>query len=121
MAGTPRKVTLDGVTYNVAADANFTQNPGIEKEMIRHTGGNTPKSTLMTESVEGVDLIVDGNQYEDLKELGKRNISFPMSYELESGDVYRATGQISLSARESETTKCTVTLLPDFDWKPFLV
>lgn len=120
MAGSIRKVTLDGQTFNVAADANFSQNAAQEKEGIPHTGGTTIKTTIKTATVESVDLIVDGQQFADLNELGARNIAFPMSYEEESGDVYRAQGQINIDARETETTKVSVTMIPVTKWEPFL-
>lgn len=119
MAGTPRKVTLDGQTFNVAADADFAQNPGQEVEGIRHTGGTTFKTTLMVESVESVDLILDGFDFAELKDMSTRII--PMSYEEESGDVYRATGKFSLGARQTSDTKASLTLIPDGEWEPFLV
>lgn len=120
MAGSLRKVTLDGQTFNVAADANLSQTAGQEKEGIRHTGGTTIKTTLKTATVESVDLIVDGNQFLDLQELAERNVAFPMSYEEESGDVWRAQGQINLDARETETTKVSVVLIPVSKWEAFL-
>lgn len=120
-SGTPRKVTLDGVTYNVASDANFSQTPPVSNEGVRHTGGTLIKKTLMVGQVESVTLIVNGAQNASLEELADRNVNFPMSYELASGDVYRAVGQINLDNRETEETRRDITLIPDGGWQPFLV
>lgn len=119
-SGTPRKVTLDGETFNVATDANFSQNPGQAKEGIRHTGGTMMKTTLEVETVESVTLIVDGTQFSSLKEKSKRDVNFPMSYEEASGDIYRAVGAINLDARETEENRIDVMLIPDGEWEPFL-
>ena len=121
VSGTPRKVTLDGVTYNVAADANFAQVPGVNTEGVRHTGGTMMKKTLAIALVESVTLVVTSQQNELLEELSRRNVNFPMSYELSSGDVYRAVGQINLDNRETEENRRDLTLIPDGDWQPFLV
>ena len=121
VSGTPRRVTLDGVTYNVATDANFSQTPPVTTEGVRHTGGTMMKKTLEVEQVESVTLIVTSAQNELLKELAKRNVNFPMSYELGSGDVYRAVGQINLDNRETEENRRDITLIPDGEWRPFLV
>lgn len=121
VSGTPRRVTLDGVTYNVAADANFSQTPPVEKEGVRHTGGTMMKSTLAVGQVESVTLIVTSAQNAQLEELLQRNVNFPMSYELASGDVYRSVGQINLDNRETEENRRDATLIPDGDWVPFLV
>ena len=120
-SGTPRKVTLDGETFNVAADANFSQTPGRTKEGVRHTGGTMMKDTLEVENVESVTLVVTGDQFESLKEKRNRDANFPMSYELASGDVYRAVGGINLDARESEENRVDITMIPDGEWEPFLV
>ena len=120
-SGSPRKVTLDGVTFNVAADANFAQTPPVSNEGVRHTGGTLIKTTLEVGQVESVTLIVNGAQNEDLIELSQRDVNFPMSYELASGDVYRGVGQINLDNRETEETRRDITLIPDGDWQPFLV
>lgn len=119
-SGTPRKVTVDGETFNVAADANFAQTPGRTIEGVRHTGGTMMKNTLNVENVESVTLIADGTQFESLKEKSKRDDNYPMSYELASGDVYRAVGMITLDNRETEENRVDITMIPDGDWEPFL-
>jgi hypothetical protein len=119
-SGTPRKVTIDGETFNVAADANFAQTPGQTNEGVRHTGGTLMKSTLNVENVESVTLIADGTQFESLKEKSKRDVNYPMSYELASGDVYRAPGMITLDNRETEENRVDITMIPDGEWEPFL-
>ena len=119
-SGTPRKVTLDGQTFNVASDANFAQTPAETTEGVRHTGGTMFKTTLNVENLESVTLITTGQEYEDLKSLGKRDINFSMSYELASGDVYRAVGHINLDNRESEENRVDIVMIPDGAWEPFL-
>ena len=119
-SGTPRKVTIDGETFNVAADANFAQTPGTTIEGVRHTGGTMFKSTLNVENVESVTLISDGTQFESLKEKSTRDVTYPMSYELASGDVYRAVGFITLDNRETEENRLDITLIPDGEWEEFL-
>jgi len=121
VSGSPRKVTLDGVTFNVASDANFSQLPEQTTEGVRHSGGVMMKKTLMVAQVESVTLIVTSQQNELLKNLAARTVNFPMSYELASGDVYRAVGQINLDNRETEENRRDLTLVPDGDWQPFLV
>ena len=120
MAGSIRKITLDGQTFNVAGDSNFSQNPGEEKEGIVHTGGVTIKTSKMVATVEGVDIICTAQEYLDLQEASAKG-DIPMSYEESTGDVWRAVGQINLGARETETDKCSLTLIPKSKWEPFLV
>jgi len=119
-SGTPRKITIDGETFNVAADANFAQTPGNTIEGVRHTGGTMMKNTLNVENLESVTLIATGTQFESLKEKAKRDVNYPMSYELASGDVYRAVGMITLDNRETEENRVDLTMIPDGEWEAFL-
>ena len=119
--GTPKKVTLDGTTFIVAADANFTEIPSkYENENMPTSGPNIQKKTRRAQNVEGIPLIVDGAELALLKDLSERTAAFSMSYELVSGDIYRATGGINLENRETEETRATVQLQPEGDWTPFL-
>ena len=119
-SGSPRKVTLDGQTFNVAADANFSQTPPVTIEGQRHTGGTMFKTTDEVENLESVSLITTGAQFRDLKDLLKRDVPFSMSYEEASGDVYRAVGMINFDPRETETNRVDVMMIPDGEWEEFL-
>lgn len=119
-SGTPRKVTINGQTFNVATDANFAQTPERTIEGVRHTGGTMFKETLNVENLESVTLITTGQEHQDLKKLGARTVPFSMSYELASGDVYRAVGHINLDNRETEENRVDIVMIPDGAWEPFL-
>ncbi len=119
-SGTPRKVTINGQTFNVATDANFAQTPERTIEGVRHTGGTMFKETLNVENLESVTLITTGQEHQDLKVLGRATVPFSMSYELASGDVYRAVGHINLDNRETEENRVDIEMIPDGDWEPFL-
>lgn len=119
-SGSPRRVTIDGVTYNVAADANFSQTPPVTTEGVKHSGGTMMKQTQEVGQVESVTLILTGSQNASLEEQAKRTGNYPMSYEDASGDVYRAVGMINLDNRETEENRRDITLIPDGDWRPFL-
>lgn len=121
VSGTPRRATIDGVTYNVAADANFAQTPPVTTEGTRHTGGTMMKRTLEVGQVESMTLILTSGQNASLEKSAKRNDNYGLSYELASGDVYRAVGMINLDNRETEENRRDITMIPDGDWRPFLV
>lgn len=123
LSGSPKRVTIDGTVYDVAADANFTQNPNSQMEGIATSGKTMFKTTRQVANVESVTLIVDGASYELLltaQENAKNGETYAMSYTLASGDVYRATGIINVESRETETNTATVMMIPEGDWQPFL-
>lgn len=121
VTGTPKKVTLDGTTFIVAADANFSEvGSKYLTENMPTSGPNIPKKTKRAEDVTDIPLIVDGAEKAILKELSERVEAFSLSYELVSGDIYRATGQIEFESRATDENRATVQLLPEGEWTPFL-
>ena len=93
--GTPKKVTLDGLTFDVMADANFNQIKGkYSNEAVPTSGRNVQKKTLRPQNVESINLFANGQEADLLRVLSERSGNFPMSYETVSGDVFRAVGFI---------------------------
>lgn len=119
--GSIRKVTLDGVTFNAAADADLSQIRGrFTNEAIATSGSNMKKQTARVEEVTGVDLVTNGAEFDALKALSERTKDFPMSYTTAAGDVYRASGWIDLEKRQTSDGKTSVKLIPRQSWEPFL-
>jgi formate dehydrogenase assembly factor FdhD len=121
LSGSVRKLTLDGVTYNVAGDANFNEVEGLfENDTVVHSGGNSRKVTRRAAVRENVTIICNGAEFDQLKALSERLEDFPMSYETASGDVYRTTGWINLEHRETEENRVSMKLFPRKQWSAFL-
>lgn len=122
VSGSIRKVLLDGLSLNAAADANPARLPTREKEPIVHSGGVAQKVTTMAGSVESLKLIVDDIDYETLQGLSEQTVNFPMSYEKADGTALRATGFISLDNYEAEENSVEITMTPETGkWEVFTV
>lgn len=121
LSGSIRKVTLDGVTYDVMADTNITEvGSAYENESVPTSGRNIKKMTRRPENREGVVLACNGAERTLLKELAERTADFPMSYETAAGDVFRAVGFIEFENRETEENRASITLMPRLGWESFL-
>ena len=121
VSGSIRKVTLDGTTFDVAADTNIKETvSGYENDVVPTSGRNIRKMTKRAEVVEGVTILANGHEREILKELAERTEDFPMSYETAGGDVYRATGWIEIESRETEELKAAVKMFPRNSWESFV-
>ncbi len=121
VAGTLRKVTLDGITFGVPGDVNVTETgSGILNESVPSSGSNMRKVTKRSQVREGVVLLVDGAERELLQELDERLDDFPMSYETAAGDVYRAVGWIAFESRETEEGRAAIQLHPRNGWDAFV-
>lgn len=120
VAGTIKKVTLDGVTYDVPMDINISEiGSGFENTLIPTSGRNVLKKVKRAEIREGVVLIVNDQEMDILTDLAEQDESFPMSYQTASGAVKRATGWIEFAARETEENRAAITLLPEGKWSTF--
>jgi hypothetical protein len=110
-AGSPRKATVDGIPYNVAADANINLNPRITKESIPHSGGNMQKITTESGHAEAVKLILTPSEYDVLRgqheELGDK----PLSYAMADGSVFRTVGVINIGQYSTDDSSCELEFL----------
>ena len=120
-SGTGRKLLLDGISFNMAADGNPARLPTIEKEDVVHTGGVEQKVTLMAGSVEAQKLIVNDAEYEVLEGLNERLGTFSMSYEKADGSLLRTgAGFIKLANYEAEENSVEITMTPSSrKWEVF--
>lgn len=120
VSGSIRKVLINGLSFNAAADGNFAKTPKLEKEAVRHSGGNSIKVTFASGNVEGVKLICTPTEFDTLEGFADELESFSMSYEMADGSTYRSTGHIALDNYESEETSVEVTMIPDSgSWELF--
>lgn len=123
VSGTGRKLQLDGISFNMAADGNPARMPTIDKEDVVHTGGVNPKITLMSGAIESQKLILNDGEYEVLQGLNERITNFSMSYEKADGTVLRTgAGYIKLDNFEGEENSCEITMTPaSRRWEVFTV
>lgn len=119
-AGTVRKLTLDGITFTLAADANFTEIfSEWENEMLATSGDGMLKKTKRTPIVEGVVIEADQGDREILKSLADSLDDFPISYQYASRGVARCTGQINIENNETDSNRTTISLLPRGVWTAY--
>lgn len=121
--GTPRNVTLDGITFDVMADANISEmGSEFENEPVVTSGRIMKKMTRRSKSVESVTIACNAEEREILQELDERQENFSMSYELASGDVFTGVGFIIFENRETEEHRATIQMHPaeDNQWEAFI-
>ena len=120
-SGSGRKLLLNGISFNMAADSNPARTPTIDKEDVVHTGGVEQKITLMSGAIEAQKLIVSDAEYEVLQGLNERRDNFSMSYEKADGSVLRTgAGYIKLDNYEAEENSVEITMTPSSrKWEVF--
>jgi hypothetical protein len=122
IAGTPRKFTLEGIPYTVAADADFSENPSqFDNEMLASSGDGMLKKTKKIPSTESVTLLVTPQEKDQIVSLADSlSDNIKMSYVYANGDTNKAAGGIQVESYTTADKKMTLQLLPKNNWTLFL-
>jgi len=114
VSGTPRKVTLDGVPYRVAGDANITLNLSpYETEGVPTSGQTMFKKTVRSPTAESIPIIANPVEQDTIRQLAERLDSYPMSLTLADNSVYTCVGQINFENVETEENRVSIMIIPD--------
>ena len=113
VSGSGRGIQLDGIAFNIAADADPARTPTVDKEDVVHSGGVNQKITSMSGAVEAVKLVLNDGEYETLQGFSERITNFSMSYEKADGTVLRTgAGYIKLDNYTGADNTCEITMTP---------
>lgn len=120
-SGSIRKITLNGITYDVMADSNFNETGSAhENDRIPTSGASFKKMTKRVQKVESVVVKANPDERQLLKAQSDALTDFPMSYTTADGSVRRANGSIFFENRETEENRATLQLHPSGDWEEFV-
>ena len=90
IGGSIRKLTIEGISFDVAADANFTEVfTNYENSMIATSGGAMRKMLKRIPSVEGVVLVTDSDERLVLKDFAEGLDLVKITYTNAAKDSYR--------------------------------
>lgn len=121
-SGTIRKVVIDGITFDVFADAKGSYNRSkYEIEGQATTGKTMYKMTKRVQVIEGVDLACSPNDRETLAAKSESLADVTLAITWADGSTDRGSGRVKFDKWESDTNKATVDLIPNGEWTPFLV
>ena len=119
-AGSIRKLTIEGIPYRVAADANITETlTQFENSMIATSGRAMRKMIKRVPIREGVVLVTNGAEREALKAAAESVDDLKISYTNAGGDTYRCEGTIEIENNETEENRTTCQVHPREDWTFF--
>lgn len=120
VSGSIRKLTIEGVSYRVTGDANFTEIiTRFENSMIPTSGKSMRKMVRRTPAREGIVLSTNGAERESLKAQAEDLANQKFSYTNAAGDVYRCEGTFEIENNETEDNRTAIQIMPDDDWTFF--
>lgn len=113
-AGTIKKLTIGGVTYDVAFDVNATINYSrYETEGITSTGKTMYKVTIRSQDIEGLPILATPQKAANLKRVAETLADTSMSLTLADGSTLKGTGRINYENWETEENRHPVKLIPN--------
>jgi hypothetical protein len=114
VAGSIRRMTIEGVSFDVAADGNLSDLMSeYENSMIPTSGLAMQKKTRRVPVIEGVVLITDGGSKDSLVNYSDGLDVLKFSIEYASGDIKKANGIINIESDESEENRTTISIHPE--------
>lgn len=120
VSGSIREFSIEGIPFDVAADANINRKPtNVVNDMIPTSGAGMRKITKVTPKAEGFALLVNAEEMERIKSFAEGLDNIKVRYVTADGTVKRCSGQVEVESYESEESKATITILPARDWTVF--
>lgn len=114
-------MTLEGIAFRVASDANvtfiFTK---YENSMVATSGDSMRKMIKRVPAMESLVLVCNGAELVELKSFAEQIDDVKFSVTFASGDTWKSQGGIEIENIETEEGRVTVQLQPREDWTPFL-
>lgn len=103
-SGSIIQVSIDGVSYDVFADADFDITPPLYKnEGIATSGRNIIKRSRQVQDVKSVALACNGKERDQLPRIAEDGKDRTLAYKTAAGDSYKATRKDRF--REMEQTR----------------
>ena len=120
VVGSPQSVSVEGIPYRAAGDANITHIiTKFENSKIPCSGKAMRKMVKRIPAMEGVVLLTNPNEADVLKSFAEDPEDIKFSITVADGTVYKAEGTIEVENRESEEGRTTVQFLPNDDWTKY--
>lgn len=117
ITGTPRKFTVEGQPFRLAADVNITQTISRwENSMIPTSGVSMRKMVRRVTIREGFVLIVNADEIVDMKAYAEQIDDTKISYTNADLSEYKCEGVIEIENVETEEGRMTIQVHPRDDW-----
>ena len=117
MAGTMRKLTISGISFDCVSDADWTEMfAGFTNSILQTSGGGVVVQETRTREVSGVQISLQSGDMSLLKQIIESGQVVDMSYVNRDGDRYSGRGTVNTEGRTTMRGVATLTLLPIGDW-----
>lgn len=117
MAGTMRKLTLNGVSFDCVSDADWTEVfAGFTNTIMQTSRGGVIVQETRAREVTGVQVSLQRGDRTLLKNMIESGDVLDISYTNRDGDRYSGRGTVNTDGRTTMKGVATLSLLPIGDW-----
>jgi hypothetical protein len=120
VAGSVYRFSIDGISFDVAADANLnTIYSEYQNSKIATSGKAMTKKIKQVQKCEGVVLITNWSEKMVLKSLAAQldDVKFSVTYA--DGSTAKTQGTFDITGDESEENRTAITIEPSEGWTVF--
>ncbi len=113
VAGSIRRISLNGIGFDVMGDADFSKVPGSVNDAIATSG--TTIHTIVKQVGKVTGVVVDGSDgiaNQQIHDLHDTIIPFPISYTKANGDVVTGPGRINITSDTTAEGRIEIELIP---------
>lgn len=119
-AGTPRAFTIEGISFDLAADVNISRLLSTyENSKIATSGKAMTKKVKRVPTAESVVLITTEAEKEQIRVFAEQLEDVKFSITWLNGDVIKSEGTFNIESDESEEQRTTLVLHPSDRWTFF--
>lgn len=112
--GSLRGMSIAGQKFDTPADANVeVKLSPFETEAVPTSGKTLYKMTIVSPDQESINLSVDEEEAESLREIASRQDDYSLSLVLASGKEYKCQGRINFENVTTEDGKATIKAMPN--------
>lgn len=116
VTGTPRSFSLEGISFDVAGDANISLVPIYENSKIPTSGKAMSKKVKRVPRAESLVLIMTWAEYIVVERLNESNEDLKFSIEFADGTFAKTEGTFDIESFESEEGRLTISIDPSLKW-----
>lgn len=116
-AGTPRKFTIEGISFDLAGDVNISRMLSIyENSKIPSSGKAMTKKVKRVATAESIVLLTVEREKEQLRVFAEQLEDVKFSITWINGDVVKCEGVFNIESDESEEQRTTIVVHASDRW-----
>jgi hypothetical protein len=117
VVGSIKKLTVEGISYPVAGDANAKiYLSGVENTMIATSGDAVLQQKRQVQRIENLDLTLSPAEAEDFRNYAKRVKPIKIAVTLRNGKIYSGEAVVNFDGYETENGKATMAFFAVTEW-----